>query len=58
MALHVTKQVAAHTAHKMHFLCHGFYLTAAVLEGHLLYSTAAAILLVVTVAGAALGSPE
>ena len=52
------KEKAQHVAHRMHFLCHSFYLTAATLEGHLLYSTAAAILLVITLASAALGSPD
>jgi len=52
--MRVTKAGAAHAAHKMHFLCHGMYLTAAVMEGHLLYSTAAGILLFVTVVGAML----
>ena len=38
MHLPISKAKASHAAHKMHFLFHSLYLTAAALEGHLFYS--------------------
>lgn len=43
MHLHVSKEKVRTAAHKGHWLVHLGYLTAAAAEGHLVYSTMAAL---------------
>lgn len=50
-----SKEGAGNAFHKMHFLCHSGYLTAAALEGHLLYSVMAALTLLFMVGCAVIG---
>ena len=38
MHVNLTRVGAGHAAHKLHFVFHSLYLTAAALEGHLFYS--------------------
>lgn len=58
MRVHVTKATAQKTAHKLHWFSHAGYLIAATAEGHLYYSTMAALLLFFTVGCALLGEHE
>lgn len=55
MKLSVTRRGVSHVAHKMHFLFHSLYLTAAAMEGHLLYSLMAGGTLAFMIGCAVLG---
>ncbi|MGG4739365.1 hypothetical protein ACLPBM_20440 [Escherichia coli] len=55
MKLAVTRSGASHAAHKLHFLFHSLYLTAAALEGHLFYSIMAGGTLLFMLGTAVLG---
>lgn len=46
------------TAHKLHWVSHAGYLVAATAEGHLYYSTMAAVLLFFTIGCAVIGAHE
>lgn len=58
MQIHVTRvsDKTRTAAHKLHWLSHAGYLVAATAEGHLYYSTMAAILLFFTVGCALIGA--
>ncbi len=38
MRLRITRHGVSHASHRLHFLFHSLYLTAAAMEGHLFYS--------------------
>lgn len=56
MKLAVSRSGASHEAHKLHFLFHSLYLTAAAMEGHLFYSLMAGGTLLFMVGTAVLGN--
>ena len=56
MKLAVTRSGAGHMAHRMHFLFHSLYLTAAAMEGHLFYSLMAGGTLLFMIGTAVLGN--
>lgn len=51
----MSKAHASHAAHRLHFLFHSLYLTAAALEGHLFYSLMAGGTLLFMIGTAVLG---
>ncbi|QHR71837.1 hypothetical protein forsur_36 [Escherichia phage forsur] len=56
MKFAVSRSGASHAAHKLHFLFHSLYLTAAAMEGHLFYSLMAGGTLLFMVGTAVLGN--